>query len=70
MSWKEIIKEKQNPIKMAQELVKDWKPETDEGKRYQEDLEQVVAPYCPEGSKWCSECKQCETEEESKEIHG
>jgi hypothetical protein len=70
MKWKNILKEEQkNPIKLAQKLVKDWKPETEEGKQYQQDLEQVVAPYCPEGSEWCTQCKQCESKEESQRMH-
>lgn len=26
--------------------------------------------WCPEGSRWCDECKRCETHEQSKAIHG
>jgi hypothetical protein len=50
----------QSLVKNAQELVKEWKPETSEGKKYQQELEQVVAPFCPKGSKWSTESKQCE----------
>jgi hypothetical protein len=60
----------QNLAKDTQELVREWKPETPEGKKYQQELEQAVAPFCPQGSKWCSECKQCETKEQSAKIHG
>jgi hypothetical protein len=69
MSWQKIIKGN-NPIVQAMKLVQDWKPETEEGEKYRKELEEVVAPLCPKGSEWCSECKQCETPEQSKEIHG
>jgi signal transduction histidine kinase len=50
----------QQLLKETQNLVKEWKPETSEGKKYQQELEQVVAPFCPKGSKWSTESKQCE----------
>jgi len=68
MSWQNIIK-KDNPIIKAMKLVKNWKPKTEEGELYRKELEDVVAPFCPIGSKWCTECKQCETPEQSKEMH-
>jgi hypothetical protein len=50
----------QKLLKETQELVREWKPETPEGKQYQQDLERIVAQYCPKGSKWSTESKQCE----------
>ena len=75
MPWKDKLqKPKERNLKgllqAAQGLVKEWKPETPEGEQYQKDLEAAVAPYCPTGSKWCSECKQCETPEQATEMHG
>ena len=59
------VKPLQQLLKETQTLVNEWKPETPEGKKYQQDLEQIVAQYCPKGSKWSTESKQCEPIEQS-----
>jgi len=56
-------------IKKLEKLIKEWKPEGEEGKKYLDDLIDVVSNSCPAGTEWCDECKQCETPEEKEEIH-
>jgi len=57
----------QQLLKETQILVKEWKPETPEGKKYQHELEQIVAQYCPKGSKWNTETKECEGQSSDEE---
>ena len=56
-------------VKKLEKLIKEWQPEEEEGKKYLEDLIEVVSNSCPTGTEWCDECKQCETPEEKEEIH-